>query len=965
MNNRYLKHGIFSVLLLLPCLITNAQVVILNDNVLSGRMSEIKATVLDSLTQEPVSFASVYVIPAKDTTITNFTLTDAQGKAKLNEVPYGSYVFHVEMMGYKPFVKERFFRERQIDLGTIQLQVDEQFLQAATITDVGNPIVIKKDTVEFNASSFRVGANAMLKDLLQRMPGMDITADGKVKFNGEEIAKLTVGGRTFFFGDQSTALNNLPATVVDKIRVIDRESEQTRASGMQDGRREKVLDVGLKKEYEKGWFGNVGLRGGTTIGNKNDDNPLRDDRGLLFNANALVSAYSEKDQVTVIANGQNIDDSNAIVVIVDDDGERNTMNQGLATAAQLGVNVNTTRIKDVSTTISTDYKYSDSDAGTKTERTTYQNNGNLTSSSENTGKQLANVLNANLEFQKEKGKVWFHVRPSFRFNKTNSSSHGTSETFREGVFVNSSDNTTHNLSDIKDAQVTADVTFRELWGKKNRTIRLSADITNGASAIESEESSLLKIVGGKDVRMMRYDSNGHSSWIGGSVRYTEPIGKKWTLSTTVDLTWSRRGNVRDAFDASGRNDYYSSESRNNYVKQQYDLTAQYKFGKGSWITLGGSVMGVLNETFSKSYGVADVTGKDEWLWSVTPTLRFQHSKGNDRFQFSLYGYNQRPATSRMLPVLNITDPSRLSLGNIYLKPSTQSYFYATWTRNNRERFSTWMAYLNGNYITAPTTYARWYDVNGVLYSIPVNSAKPSLTASVSINYTTPLEEKKNWSLSLSGSAAYSSSISYQAKTTLCSLDKDTFDYSTFISDFWGDASGDRFYGGLSGFRESRTKSFNPYADFSVKYNQDHYSFSFGANTQGRISRYSLDPSINMNTLDTRLYGRGSYTTKHEFEFITQLTYAFYKGYAKGYGKPEWRWNAEISKNVGAFNISIKVHDILNQTRNLTHTVTANYEEDSYRLIMGRYILFGVKWNFGKMNAAHSRRAQQAAMDMVW
>lgn len=121
----------------------------------------------------------------------------------------------------------------------------------------------------------------------------------------------------------------------------------------------------------------------------------------------------------------------------------------------------------------------------------------------------------------------------------------------------------------------------------------------------------------------------------------------------------------------------------------------------------------------------------------------------------------------------------------------------------------------------------------------------------------------------------------------------------------------------------------------------------------------------MNTLDTRLYGRGSYTTKHEFEFITQLTYAFYKGYAKGYGKPEWRWNAEISKNVGAFNISIKVHDILNQTRNLTHTVTANYEEDSYRLIMGRYILFGVKWNFGKMNAAHSRRAQQAAMDMVW
>ena len=99
--------------------------------------------------------------------------------------------------------------------------------------------------------------------------------------------------------------------------------------------------------------------------------------------------------------------------------------------------------------------------------------------------------------------------------------------------------------------------------------------------------------------------------------------------------------------------------------------------------------------------------------------------------------------------------------------------------------------------------------------------------------------------------------------------------------------------------------------------------------------------------------------------LLYLTYAFYNGYAEGYGQPEWRWRVEISKNIGAFNLSVKVNDILNQTRNLTHTVTANYEEDSYRLVMGRYILFGVKWNFGKMNAAHSARAQQAAMDMVF
>ena len=135
------------VLLFVNSLAALAQVFILNDNVFQGRMSEIKTMVLDSLTNEPVAFASLYVIPSKDTTITNFTLTDAKGEAKLDEVPFGSYVFHVEMMGYKPFVKERFFREEQVDMGTIRLQQDELFLQSATITDIGNPIVVKQDPV--------------------------------------------------------------------------------------------------------------------------------------------------------------------------------------------------------------------------------------------------------------------------------------------------------------------------------------------------------------------------------------------------------------------------------------------------------------------------------------------------------------------------------------------------------------------------------------------------------------------------------------------------------------------------------------------------------------------------------------------------------------------------------------------------------------------------------------------------
>ena len=774
-------------LCLFVCLGARAQVFILNDNVFQGRMSDIKATVVDSLTNEPVAFASVYVIPAKDTTITNFTLTDTLGIAKLEEVPYGNYFFHVEMMGYKPFVKERYFRNEEVDMGTIRMQVDEHFLQAATVTDVGNPIVVKKDTVEFNASSFRVGANAMLRDLLKRMPGMEITEDGKVKFNGEEIDKLTVGGRTFFFNDQSTALNNLPAAVVDKVRVIDRESEQTRASGIQDGNREKVLDVGLKKEYEKGWFGNVGLKGGTTAGSPDGEDPLRDNRGFLYNGNALVSAYTEKDQVTVIGNVQNISDSDIVVMVSrgDDDEVFSSLDQGLTTAAQLGVNANTSRIKDVETTVSVNYKYTDTDNGTRADRTTYQQDGNLASRTENTGKQYANSVNADVEFQKETGKVWFHVRPGFRYGRTNSFGGSSSETRRGENLMNRSENTTRSLSDSKDAEVSADVTFRELGGKTGRTLGLSGGTSYEKTGGESAENTLLTLSGGQEARSMTYQSDGASSWVNGQIRYTEPLGDKWTLSTSANLDLSHRNRVRDAFDPAGRNDYYSSVSRSDYLRQQYDVTAQYKFRTGSWFTVGARAIGTLNETFSKSYGIEETTGKDQWYWYVAPSLNFQYNKGINRLTVSSSAFSQRPSAERMLPVLTIANPSRLTLGNVYLKPYSYNYFSANWTRNNREKFSTLMAYFSGQVNAKPITSAQWYDGDGILYSIPVNARKPSMTISSFINYSTPLDAKKNWFLTINGSFGYNTSVSYQTLKSLPGLDKDHFDYLAFMEDFWG------------------------------------------------------------------------------------------------------------------------------------------------------------------------------------
>lgn len=466
---------------------------------------------------------------------------------------------------------------------------------------------------------------------------------------------------------------------------------------------------------------------------------------------------------------------------------------------------------------------------------------------EDSAKQYAHSVSANVELKKENGKVWFQVEPSFIYSRSDTYTSGSSTTSRSGATMNSSENASHTLDASRYASLSSSVTFRELFVKSSRSLRLELEGEYATSDGASEENSLLRTSMYEDRKALSYISNGNERSLGADLRYTEPFGEKWTLSASAGLNYSGSNRVRNASDAAGHNDYYSSESRNRYLNQHYAATLQYKFGAQSWVTLGATLTGVLNETFSRSFGIQKETGVGEWLWYVTPTLRVRHTVGNDRYSASASGYTNKPSASSVLPVLDIADPSRLSVGNIYLKPYSTTSFNLSWSRNNRERFSTLMINLFGNMTLNPVNYARWYDGDGILYSIPVNSTKPQLTGSLYANYTTPLDSQKSWSLTLGTSASYSLATSYQSRGLLPGLDKETFDYAAFMADFWGaDASGSRFYGGQSGFGESKTQTFSPSANFSVKFNQDRYSVSAGASTTGRLSRYSLDPSVNMN-----------------------------------------------------------------------------------------------------------------------
>ncbi len=101
-----------------------------------------------------------------------------------------------------------------------------------------------------------------------------------------------------------------------------------------------------------------------------------------------------------------------------------------------------------------------------------------------------------------------------------------------------------------------------------------------------------------------------------------------------------------------------------------------------------------------------------------------------------------------------------------------------------------------------------------------------------------------------------------------------------------------------------------------------------------------------------------------WELKTDIRYNFYRGYSSGFGLPEWKWNASVSKSIKSVSLSLKVADILNQTRNLRRTVSSEYIEDVYRNVMGRMFLFSVSFNFGKMNAKKNSSVENAIWNMM-
>ena len=176
----------------------------------------VKVKLTDTLSLEPVSFATIYL--SKDgSTSAYYAVTDADGKGMIKGVPAGKYMFVADMVGYRKLVRNITVDKAVTDLGELFMSEDVEMLDAVVVSAVGNPIVVKKDTIEYSAAAYKTTDNDVLEDLLKKLPGVDVDSDGAISYQGETINKIMIGGKEFFLDDPSLASKNIPAQIIQKV----------------------------------------------------------------------------------------------------------------------------------------------------------------------------------------------------------------------------------------------------------------------------------------------------------------------------------------------------------------------------------------------------------------------------------------------------------------------------------------------------------------------------------------------------------------------------------------------------------------------------------------------------------------------------------------------------------------------------------------------------------------------------
>ena len=915
----------------------------------------ISGTVLDKEDNSSVMQATVQLLSLPDSTMAVGNVTNNDGVFSVSARP-GKYVLKISYVGYLSYLKplQLTSSKPSINLGKIMLETDAILLNEAVVTAEAPQVTVAGDTLGYNASAYRTSEGAMLEELVKKLPGAEVDDDGNVKINGKEVKKLMVDGKEFFGGDVKTGLQNLPVNMIEKINAYDRQSDNARITGIDDGEEETVLDLTVKKGMNQGWIGNMDGGIGT-----------EDRYSASANVNRFASNSEKSSQLSFIGRANNVNDQR----FGGGGGPMWRRNNGLTTSKLLGLNyaIETKKV-DFGASVRYNYRKNDVQSLGQVENFLLGQANSSYSTSKSASLSRNQNLNGHLRFEwRPDSLTTFFMRGSLSWGDSESASNSLSATYNSDPFaivtnpymyldfdsdenekldavrVNASDNA--SLSDGNSLSANLNMQVTRKLNDKGRNVSLRVRGSYGENESDRYSNNITRYYGDGIItvedtirRYITTPTNNYS--VSTEVSYSEPLADRVYLQFSYNFQYGYNESDNSTYDlmnAKDRlnfilgvlpNDFSGSwidpeqSKYAEYKKFNHDARVTFRVNRDTWRLSAGIAFRPQNTKMSYRKGDMDtIATRNVFNFSPEIDFRYQPQK-QTQLRFSYRGRSSDPSMENLLPITDNSNPLNIRTGNPGLKPSFSHNLSMNFNTFNMDAQRGIFSHVNGSFTQNAITNRREYEAETGKWTTTPENINGNWNVFGMFGINTAFKNNKKFTIGTFTNASYNNNVGYLGDKN--GVKKNTTTALSLGERLNGAYRNDWIEIGLNGslnytFEKDKL---NPQND------QEPYTFSYGGNLQ-IYTPWKMTISTNMVNQARRGYSDASMN------------------------RNELIWNAQVAQSFlkGSLTVSLEWNDILKEQSNITRSYSSSGSSvytyngvNSYGMIRAiyRFNIFGSK-----------------------
>ena len=884
--------------------------------------------IIDESTKLPIESATVYLSKVKDSTVIDYTISDKFGKfnLRIKKIDYPVYL-KISYVTYDDFKVNIEKLDADRDFGVVELKIAVTNLNEVIVKKETPPIRIKKDTLEFNVSSFKVRPDANVETLLKQLPGVEIDSDGKITVNGKEVNQILVNGKPFFDKDGKIALQNLPSDIINKVQVTDTKTTKEEKTGQAASSNNASINLTIDEDKNKGFFGKF-------MGGYGSDK--------RYESSVLVNYFKNKRKLSVLASSNNINSigfsmdevfdnmgggRNRNVWINDNgsfglNGRSYGNGKGITQSNLVGINYSDEWSKKTETSMSYFHSSANSKNDNKTKTVNFLPSGNFTTDSKTNTKEDRYVHNFASEFEfKIDSTASVTIEPNFtksnnknRVSSSQTSSDANSILLNESISDSFYENTANAFRNT--------LTFNKSLKREGSYISVVFENEN-AITDESETNNSTTIfyqnAQPNDRRdQTNFSRNKKNNYLT-ELEFSQPITDSLFVKLGFEYKYEKNNDNRDSFDFDAFSQTYSLQNevltnQFNALEKTITPVATIQVTKKKYNFNIDSGASLINFEASSDYlSLQSFYKRNYILPYVSAYANYRFTKTRNIWLNYNYSYDL-PSARQVLSVEDVANPLNTFIGN----PTVDL------NKNHWINFS----YRDFDYATR-SGYGLYSGIN--LYD---NQVVSSTTYDSNRKRTTTYE---NVSGTYNGWMGIYWNKSYKKEAH-------KFRFETRLNTSFGLSKG--FTDGQS--YEAKSKNITPRFNFTYDYGElltvnPTYSYTY---SQTDYTNYVVESASNF--IHRFNFQLTSYWPK-KWVFGSDFGYTYNSNIASGFKKDFYLWNTSLSYGFLEKKLiaKVKVYDLLNQNQNATRSISATSIRDEENIVLKRYVMFSLTYKLEK------------------